>query len=550
MTTSIKTNSNLKINLTEAEKGDAAQRLKSLTGQDLSMSGQLEVKNLKTDAKVGLDGKVQLQGNQSAQISGKDLKVDLGNNNIQIDSANGDLEFKQDGSKKIITSNSIDIKGKIDSPTSSVDIGKLKMAGDIIYDDKDKDKIRFQASNDKGVELSVSMTDKASGITQKIENVNVRNTDIEIDTKQQKVSLIQKEGSPPISVSKLDLGAVSLENVTYKGRIDYDLAKGKLDLTGQNVAFNGNLGTFKVEKFKGSGNLSYDPTKGITVSNINANNVSGKVGNFDIESLKVKGEVTFDPNGNLLLGKASSMELSSKDGLRLKGGASITQNNGAYELTVSNSNPITLSYKPDPKSPKGQEPVSNLSMQGKINIDPNSGSLSFNNADAPLKIKSGKIYGTEFKNVTATGEIKNDNGNILIHNSKGETKVSGNIAGINIKEVSSNGTIKVNPSTSSIELNGENKVNLPDQNINLTSSGNINIKQAKDGKLTISSESGKFSGRLGNTEIKDLNVQGDLIYDPKTQQFNFGSENGKEVKINGFIQGKEFDVSTSGKLAI
>lgn len=550
LTTNIKTSSSLKVNLTQAEKGDAAQRLKSLTGQDLSMSGELEVKNLQTNAKVSIDGKVELQGSQTAQVSGKNLQVDLGSNSVKIDSANGDLEFKQDGSKKIVTSNMIDIKGGIDSPTTSVNINKLKMAGDIIYDDKNKDKIRFHASDDKGVELSVSMTDKASKFTQKVENLNVRNTDVEIDTKQQKLSLIQKDGAPPVSLSKLDLGAVSLENVTYKGRIDYDFAKGKLDLTGQNVSFNGNLGEFKVDKFKGSGNLSYDPSKGITVSNINAQNVSGKIGSFDISSLKAKGEVTFDNNGNLLLGKVSSMELSSKDGLRVKGGASVRQNNGAYELSVSSSNPISLSYRPDPKTPRGQEPASNLSMQGKITIDPNNGSLSFNNADSPLKIKSGKIYGTEFKNVTAVGEIKNDNGNILIHNSKGDTKVSGNIAGINIKEISSNGSIKVNTSNMSVDINGENKVNLPDQKIDLNTSGNINIKQEKDGKLTITSNSGKISGKLGNTEVKDLVVDGNMTYDPKTNQFNFGAPTGKEIKINGFIQGKELDIATSGKFAV
>lgn len=543
----IKTNSSVEVKVTEAEKDQLTARMKKLSGTDLSVSGEAKISDIKVDAKID-NGNFSVVNQSSGNVTAKNINVGMGSSNLKINSASGELGVKEEDKKIIVNARNIDIKGGIDSPTTSVNFRKMQMNGDITYDKANPNKIKFEGDKDKGITLSVDIKDKKSKSTTTIEEFNVKGTDIEIDTAKKNVSLKPQDANSSISVSRIKMGDnVDLKNITFKGNLDIDPFSGKTVLDSRSLSFNGKAGDVQIDNLRASGKLTYDPNSGVKLEGVNLQNASGKIGDFELSRVKAKGQMSFDNQGNLLLGSVSGLQVDSKSGVKASGNATVSYKNGVMDFTVNQSKPFSITYRPDKK----EQPLVSGQFEGNIKYDTNTSTVSFNNADKPVKIKQGSVAGTEFKNFSLTGEaqIGND-GKVTLNNSKGETVISGSVAGINLKELKADSPIIVDSKNKSVSVSGNVSIELPEQKLSVKTTGNMSLFQRPDGKVVFDSKDGTINGNIGGIEVQNFKVQGKVLFDPKSGLIALEGQDNNPYKISGKVSGQELDLESGGSVSI
>lgn len=540
---SIKTNSSVEINVTNDEKNQLSTRMEKLSGMGLSVSGEAKITDIKVDAKLD-NGKFSVTNQSSGNVTAKNLSVGMGTSTLNVNSASGQLGVKEEGKKVIVNARDIDIKGSIESPETSVSFNKMQMNGDIIYDKANPSKIKLEGDKTKGITLSFDVKDKNKKSSVSVDEFNIKGTDIEVDMAKRNISLKPQDPNSSITINKMKMGDnVNLNNVLFKGNLDINAFTGKMVLDSRTLSFNGKLGDLQVDNLKASGKMTYDPNSGIKIEGLNLQNASGKVGNFDISKIKAKAEISFDKEGNLSLGSVSSFQMDSKTGLKASGNATVSYKEGIIDFTVKPNKPFNITYKPDKK----EQALVSGQFEGNIKYNTNTSTFSFNNEDKPFKVKQGSIAGTEFKNFSLNGEVNIGNeGVITLNNSKGETVISGSVAGINLKELKSDSPITVDSKNKSVSMNGNVSIELPDQKVKISTTGNISLNQRPDGKIVFDSKDGTINGNIGGIDVENFKIQGKVIFDPKTGNIDLEGQDNTPFKVNGKLLGKSFDIESSG----
>ncbi|RYY00577.1 hypothetical protein EON78_00770, partial [bacterium] len=541
----ISTNSSVEVKVMDDEKSSLAARMEKLSGMGVSIGGEAKISDIKVDAKL-TDGKFGITDQQSGKISANNLSVGMGSSTLKIVSATGELGVQQDNKKVTVNARDVDIKGSVESPETLVNFKKLALNGNVVYDGADPSKIKLESDKTKGITLSVDMKDKKSNTTVGVDEFNIKGTNVEVDMAKRNISFKPQDPNASIHIDKMKMGAnVDLRNVDFKGNLDINAFTGKVVLDSRSLAFNGKVGDIQVNNLRASGKMTYDPAAGIKIEGLNLQNASGKIGEFDVSRLKLKGELSFDTSGSLNLGSISSLQLDSASGLKASGNAKVAHNSGVFDFTVSPNKPFHVTYRPDKK----EQALVSGQFEGNLKYDSNQNKFSFNNADKPFKVKQGSIAGTEFKNFSLNGEVKiGDQGLVTLDNSKGDTVISGSIAGINLKELRSTGPIIVDATNKAISMNGNVSIELPDQKLKLSTTGNINLSQRPDGKVILDAKDGTINGKIGTIELENFKVQGKVIFDPKTGNVDLEGQNGAGLKTSGKIFGKSLDLESSGNL--
>lgn len=542
----IKTNSSVEVKITDDEKGQLTERMKNLSGTNLSISGEAKVTDIKVDAKID-NGNFSVTNRTSGNVTAKNINVGMGSSNLKINSATGQVGVKEEGKKIIVDARNIDIKGGIDSPTTSVDFRKMEMNGDITYDKANPNKIKFEGDKNKGITLSLDIKDKKTKSTTTIEEFNVKGTDIEIDTAKKNVSLKPQDANSTITIDRVKMGDnVDLKKISFKGNLDIDPFSGKTVLESRALSFNGKAGDLQINNLRASGKMTYDPNNGVKLEGVNLQNASGKIGDFELSRVKAKGQMAFDNQGNLLLGTVSSLQVDTKSGVKASGNATVSYKNGVMDFTVKPNKPFNITYRPDKK----EEALVSGQFEGNIKYDTNTSTISFNNADKPLKVKQGNIAGTEFKNFSLTGEANiGTDGQVTLNNSKGETVISGSVSGINLKELKADSPIIIDSKNKSVNVSGNVSIELPEQKLKVTTTGNISLSQKPDGKIILDSKDGVINGNLGGVEVENFKVQGKVLFDPKTGTVSLEGQNSDPYKISGKVSGQEIDLESSGAVS-
>lgn len=541
----IKTNSSVEVNITNDEKAQLSARMEKLAGMGLSISGEAKVTDIKVDAKLD-NGKLSVVNQGSGKVSAKNLSVGMGSSTLNVNSADGELGVKEDGSKVIVNARNIDIKGGIDSPATSLNFKKMQMNGDIIYDKNNPNKIKLEGDKTKGITLSVDMKDKTKNTTISVDEFNIKGTDIEVDMAKRNISLKPQDPSASITIDKIKMGDnVNLKNVLFRGNLDINAFTGKMVLDSKTLAFNGKVGDVQIDNLRASGKMTYDPNSGIKIEGLNLQNASGKIGNFELSKVKAKGEISFDKAGNLNLSSIQSFQMDSKTGLKASGNATVAYKDGILDFTVKPNKPFNITYKPDKK----EQAFVTGQFEGNIKYNTNTSTFSFNNADKPFKVKQGSIAGNELKNFSLNGEVNIGNdGVVTLSNSKGETSVSGSIAGINLKELKSDSPIILDSKNKSINMNGNVSIELPDQKLKVSTTGNVSLSQRPDGKIVLDSKDGTINGNIAGIDVENFKIQGKVIFDPKTGNINLEGQDSNPFKVTGKVLGKSFDLESSGTL--
>lgn len=542
----IKSNSSVEVKITDPEKAVLASRMQKLSGMGVSIGGNAHISDIQVDGKI-TNGKFNLTNQQSGKLSAEKLSIGMGSSTLKIDSASGELDVKEESKKIIVDAKNVDIKGGVESPETSINFKKLSLNGQIVFDKADPSKIKLQGDKTKGITLSVDMKDKKSGVGVTVEEFNIKGTDIDIDMTKRNISLKPQDPNAIITINKIKMGnIVDLNKVSFRGNLDVNAFTGKVALESRALSFNGKLGDIQVDNLSASGKMTFDPATGLKIQGLDLKNARGKVGEFDISRIKAKADMSFDTAGNLSLGSVSSLQLDSASGVKASGNAKVKFSGGVFDFTVSPAKPFNITYKPD----KTEKPLVSGQFEGNLKYDTNNSTFSFNNGEKPFKVKQGSIAGTEFKNFSLNGEVNiGTQGIVTLNNTKGETVISGTVAGINLKELKSDSPITVDSNNKSVNMNGNVSIELPDQKLKLATTGNITLTNKPDGKIILDSKDGMVTGKIGNIELENFKVSGKVTFDPKTGNIDFEDQNGTGIKTSGKISGKTFNLESSGTIS-
>ncbi len=544
-TAKISSKSSADVNITEEEQANIAARMKKMSGMGISASGKVSISDVKVDAEINSDHQLNITKQQSGNIKAENINVKMGDATLNIASTSGALSLQQDNKKIILDAKGVELKGGIRSPESNVDFKEMKLTGKITYDSDNPGKIKLESdTNQAGIQLSIDVKSPDKKNVVSIDKFTLTGADIEFDVNKGNMSMAQK-GTAPATLNNLKIGeSIDLNNITFKGKLDIDAIKGKLVLDSKDISFKGKLGNIEFTDLKCSGKLTYDD-KGVKIENINVANAKGKVGNFDISELKGSANLQFDKDGNLVLSDASDLQLNSKNGLKLRGDAVVSHKDGIFDIKTRPNKPLNISYKPE--GSKDKLNASGLVIDGNIKYDSNANTFSFNNGSQPLVLRKGSIAGVKFDNFKLNGEVNlGKDGTVTINNTTGPVSFSGGIDGMKLKEFKSTGAITLDPKNNLISTNGEVSLDIPDKKLQVSSKGNISFNQEKDGKYVLTSKDGVINAKFGNIDLKDFKLEGKVTFDPKNNEVKFFGLDGNDMKVSGMIQGKKFDLESSG----
>jgi len=540
----IESDSNLKLNVTSEEKNDLSKRIKSVTGRNIALEGEVELKDVKTKVRIDSEGSIKIGEKSSGKIISKNINVDLGVAEIKVNSTNGDLSLETDNNKATIKAENVNFNAEVKSQNVKVNLYNVKLNGNIKYDKADPNKVSIESKRDSGVEFDVNITDKSGNSLASAKDFRLNAIKSEFDFQTGNFTLEQIENNSSAKVGNLKIGNnIDIKNLNFQGDLRVNAYNKSINIDAKNIELNGKLGEVNIKELKASAKINYDSKKGIKIENLNLQKASGKIGNFDISKMSGKSDLSFDNKGNLLLANVSNFFLNTDLGLKLKGDFKVSHNNGVFELNTSAKKPINLSYKPKDKQ---EDVVTGLLLDGNIKYDSNNNSFSFNNSNAPLRIQRGTIKGTSFNNFKLDGEMKLlEDGSIQLYNSKKNIKLSGSIGSLNIKELSSDGQIIYNPNNNSIKSTGKLTINIPDKKLNVVLDGDVTLTQNKYGKYVLSGNNVKINAKIGNIDIKNTVVNGTLEIDPISGKLTLGGN--ETFSVEGNLQGKNFNFKTNGK---
>ena len=550
LTSKVSADADLKINITPQEAAGMQTRLKNLTGQDVSMSGKIEVYDVGTTVLLDAKGKPIDMLNVPGKIKINELNTTFSGNTLKIKAGSGDLNYEEQETtvnkvKKtnmLLHANDVSLTGSLETATTNIKFKELKLTQTLVYDKTNPNRLEFAGGPDSKLKLTADIIDRKTKETIAINGLNLQNAQTVIDTQNGKISISpDKDNNMLLSVYRLTMPSTKLSNLAFKGKMDIDTQSGAVVLEGQRITLKGQISDIKINNLSASGKFTYDPSTGIKLERLNLK-ASGKIGDFDISSLKGKGTVAFDTGGNLLLTDAADLQLESSTGIKAKGDLKVGYKNGIYTFSATSNKPVNFGYSESPDS----FAVKDLIIKGSVNLDEKTGKLSFNGKDDNVEIKQGNIEGIDVKNVKLNGELDITSSVITLNNSRGPVNLSGNIAGIEIQDLKSTGQVKFDTNASLLSWDKDLSVSLPEQKLNLTTSGNLSLKFGDNGKVILTSKDGVINGSIGDVNFKDFKIQGKLVYDPKTSNITMEGLTDSTLAVSGKINDKQLDLKTTG----
>jgi hypothetical protein len=541
---------NLKVNVTAAEQQSFGQRIQEWTGQSIQASGQIEVKDISVKADIGLDGKLQNLEHSAGSLDFKKLRVEAQGASVQLDSASGILSGEQqaDGSLKL-TSRDVSLKGKITAPEGSLTINQLKLEGDLAINPNNPNALSFTTAPGKRVQFSGSANAQGQNIN--IQGLSVQNSRLDIDMGKGQLSV-----KPTVSqgqtatLSRLSMPQADIRNLTFRGSMSGDLYQGNFQLDARSFGLKGTFGDLQLDQLSGSGKLAFSAANGLSLTN-GTIDAKGRVGDLEIKKLKGSGDIHVNAAGQLVTTNTRNLELETNMGLSLKGNLQASYAQGTYYVATNSDKPVSVTYS----QPQLGLDLKDLQFKGKMEINERTGAMRITSGDQPAQLSKGSISGTPFENVTLDkGEmlLNPSTGALTFQPPAGEQMVfNGTVQGLKIENLRASGPIAFDPNKQTISWDTNVSADLPAQNIrNFSSEGPVSVKIRPDGNVVVRADGGRFSGNFGTLAVKDMQVQGEVIYNPRSGEVRFHGQDNQPFVLNGSLNGRDLNLESPGELII
>lgn len=539
----------LDLNIQPNEREALRQRLKNVMGQDLPLSGQLQLKNLSVSADISANGKLSNLQASGATLDAKSLQADLpGGPKLNFSKVEGALGMEQQGSYTRLSAEQVEIAGQIKSDQGTLNVDRLSFGGTLVHDKNKPQQVSFEVS--PGEQLNFSGSLQQGGQRVSVQNLSLKNAQLSTDMARGKLSLQSTPSAPTkvpeAQIKKLTLPDVTLYALRLKGSLETNLNTGALEVDAKAFGTAAKIGDITVNWLQASGNIQVSPSGGVKLQNAHFS-TTAQLPELTLEKLSGRGDMQLKPNGDLVLQKVKGLELETSLGLDVKGDFKGGIQGTNY--TLQTLGPANIDYV----NAEQDLDLKDIRFQGEVKFNGQSQHLQVQSSPGQwIEMKSGRIQDLDLKDIRLQGAFDMNFAQqalVFSPGSDGMLRGQGTLGSFEMKNIQAEGPIQYDIKHQRISWADPVSVALPQHGIpELQTTGSMQIETRNDGVIVFHSENGSLSGKLGDLTLKDLQVQGEVIFNPKTQHIQFSGEQG--MKVQGEFNGYQLDIQTSGELSI
>ncbi len=532
-------NGSVNLNIQPQESQNVQQQLKGFGIQNsATVSGQVQFNQISTSAEYK-NNQWSLDAKGSGAFSAKDLRINHGDIAIGLNST-GSLKYLQHPNGGFGIDLSGTVSGGFQGYGTTLAVDNLNIAGKVEYN--------TPINKNDSANYEIIGQVKAKSIQAKVGEQSY--VDIENPSFHGTATINARSGDLKINAPEVGLSA-SRAFVAEKGVILVNLADINVKLGQLEFGNKGGVSA-NVQSMKAKGNI------GLAYIDLTNSNVKANI-RYDVKesSLKITGE---GKSNATVTNFNASMDNAVVKGLNVSAGG-INWTNGAerkveiYDGSISaeqiagkfNNNIVSLD-KPQ------------ISGIKKAVIDLGRNSLDIE-ANAQASIKTASFNGLNFTDVSFSAHLYADKNAIIIDNGNVDlTSVRGNVNGHNIDlhNLKVNARVEVSLKDNFVnigDIKGNTQVKLQNMTFdtnnlhNLNFSGKMSVNP--NGELVIESEKLAFEGKLGNNTLKlhGNGFAGKISYRPDSGIVIEGIK-GKDTKLSGTINGKDFEMSANGTVVL
>lgn len=549
-TLNVETLMDLDLNVQSDEREALQARLKNIVGQDLPLSGQLKLEDLAVNARLKRQGQnfqLQEMNATGGTLSAESLNVDMQGTEVNLRDVEGDLQMQQRNGETRLQTQDVELKGQITSPQGSLNIDELNFSGSMVHNAARPNQLRFELNRNQPLEFNGRVQQGRQEIG--IRDLSLQNAVFETDLQQGTLSMSGENGSTPEArVKRLALPGVTLNEIRLKGELEAHLQNGHIQVDAEAFGTAARMGDVTLNWLQASGNIEIDANGGLELSNGRFSAVAEAPG-VKIEKLSGRGELRMQPNGNVYLDEVRNLELETSLGLDVKGDFRGQIEGNDYHFETLGDRSAEVSFVDESQG------IELRDMQVKGLMDFNAQTEEVSLASKPgawMEMSSGQIQGLELKDIRLQGAFRlNAREMTFMPGEDGTLRGSGQLDTLRLEDIEAQGPIHYDMHKQIASWSDPATLSLPQHNIhNIQTEGPISIETRPSGEMVFRSDGGQFSAQLGDVNIQDLELRGEVVFDPSTQRIEFHGPEGEPLSVNGTFNGYPLNLAASGQLDI
>ncbi len=456
--------------------------------------------------------------------------------------------MEQQGTRTRLSADQVQIAGQVKSAQGTLNIADLSFGGALTHDQAKPQQVNFEISPGEQLVFSGDLQQGAQRVS--VNNLTLKNAQLSTDMARGNFAL--KPGPsdpnqvPEAQIKKLTLPSATLYEVRLKGSLAANLNTGSLEVDAKAFGTAAKIGDVTVNWLQASGHIAVSPSGGVALKNARFS-TTAQLPELTLEKLSGRGDMQLKPNGDLILQKVNDLDLKTSLGLDVKGDFSGRIQGVNYALKTLG--PATIDYV----NPEQGLDLKGIHFQGDAQFNGQKQHLQVQSAPGQwIELPAGKIQDLTLKDIRVQGTFAMDftqQSLTFSPGSDGMLRGQGTLGDLEMKNIQASGPIQYDLKHQRASWSDPVSVALPQYGIpELHTTGTMHIETRNDGALVFRSENGSLSGKLGDLTLKDLHVEGEVTFDPKTQQIHFAGEDG--MKVKGSFNGYQLDIQTSGALQI
>lgn len=538
---------NLDLNIQPQERAGLQQRMKNLTGQDLPVSGQLRIENLRVDAELAANGQVRSVNASGGQIEAEALNLNMGPNQVNFSEVRGSLQMQHQNGQSRLAADDVQLKGRLSNGQGALNIQDLSFSGSLVHDNRQPQQVRFEIGQGQSLNFSGQLQQGTERIS--IQDLSLKQARLQTDLSKGELALLPQNGqTPDARIKRLSLPDATLYDLRLQGTLQANLNQGSVTLDAKSFGLAARAGDVNLQWLQGSGKLSMDGRGGISLQQARFS-TQGQVGDIKVNSLKGQGNLQISPSGQINLQSVRNLELDTDLGLKLKGDFSGQINGNQIQLQTQGNKAARI----DMVNPDLRLDLQGLEVQGQVRLNAASGEVHFaSSPNGDLRLNQGRIDGLQLQDVRLQGQIEHKNNRLIFApENGGQLKVSGQLNDVRIEGLESSGSVSYDLQRQVIAWDAPTRAALPRQGIqDLQTEGPLSIQILPSQELVFRSDSGVINATLGDLRLENIKTNGEVIFDPRTQNLRFAGAEGQGLQLEGSFNGHPLKISSSGQIQI
>lgn len=550
MTAQIDSLLQLQVNIQPGEREALRQRLKNLMGQDLPLSGQLQLKNIAVSASLNAQGKPTAVNASAGSIEAKALQTQLpGGPALDFANVDGAFSLQQKGPQTQLTAEHLDLQGSVKSAQGQLTIDQLSFGGTLTHHQQRSQALSFALNPGQNLQLTGNLQQGQEQI--KIKDLTLSQAQFDVDLGKGTLAMHGQGGQvAEAQIKRLTLPQATLYETRLKGDLSANLQTGALQVDAKAFGTAAKMGDVTVNWLQASGQISLDAQQGLQLKQARFS-TTATLPELTLEKLSGRGDLQLKPNGDVLLHQVKNLQLETSLGLDVKGDFKGSIQGENYQL--STLRPAQIDYV---DAAQGID-LPGMAFEGEARFNARTGQLDLQSAAGKwIEMDKGQINGLALKDLRLQGAF-GFQGNTLTfaprqqgaEGAEGLVQGSGQLGDLHLQHIESRGPVRYDLHQQKVSWSDPVRLALPEQGISeLSTTGAMSLQTRPDGTLVFRSEQGTLSGKLGDLRLDNLQVKGEVTFDPRTQHIQFTGEEGMEIK--GAFNGYDLDMKTSGQLTI